>query len=101
MPAPTPYVQAKAEMAGVPNADLAQIPEDKDEELDFTSVPASWTHTSVASSSFPAGLHGVGVYAAYEGGAVGTAQEVSNPSRLERFSSLARGNSVDGMRHSR
>lgn len=101
MPTSLPDVQAKAEMMGSPQADLAQIPEDNDEELDFTSVPASWTHASAASSSVPASLHAGGIYDACEGGAVGTAQECSNPSRLERFSSLARGNSVDGMRHSR
>ena len=103
VPVPIPDVQAKAEMMGTPKTDLAQIPEDNDEELDFTSVPASWTHASAASSSGPASLHTIGVYGACEGGAVGAAQEVSNPSqqRLERFSSLARGNSVDGMRHSR
>lgn len=87
------------EVATAPASTQQEVVEEE-EELDFETVPASWTSGNAASNHVTvpsADRYGHGEEA------VLTAQEVSSPAqqRLERFSSLARGNSTDGMRHSR
>ena len=70
------------------------------DDIDFETVPASWITANAASISSAAALASTD---GRLGGELGMAQEAGPPmqERLERFSSLARGNSVDGLRHSR
>lgn len=81
---------------------LQAHPLSEEDEFDFETVPASWAgpHGPPGSLSAEVATAG-GLTAGAEG--FGTAQQAAHPShpRLERFNSLARGNSSDGLRHAR